>query len=142
MEKEFNKVRIDNIIQDFQKQCFQIVSDLTLHQLVSHTNLYLFKLKGILIANILIREIIEAHITNAEEKLFDNLLKGYSGNDQEVKEMILTTFEKAAKRDGEFLFKIGNLINKFTREFTIEYCKHSGEIDWTKLKELSLDYKL
>jgi hypothetical protein len=40
---------------------------------------------------------------------------------------------KAKDKNDEFLERYSNTINKFTREFIIEFCKESGEIDWPKL---------
>lgn len=40
---------------------------------------------------------------------------------------------KAKEKNDEFINSYSQMINKFTKEFTIEFCKESGEIDWEKL---------
>ena len=40
---------------------------------------------------------------------------------------------KAKEKNDEFLKSYAQMINKFTLEFSIEFCKKSGEIDWEKL---------
>lgn len=40
---------------------------------------------------------------------------------------------KAKLRNDEFLRSYSQIINLFTREFSITYCKQNGEIDWEKL---------
>ena len=43
----------------------------------------------------------------------------------------------AKDRNDEFLNSYSMMINKFTREFAIEFCKANGEIDWDKLVRLN-----
>lgn len=40
---------------------------------------------------------------------------------------------KARERNDEFAESYGQVINKFTREFTLEFCDEQGSIDWTRL---------
>lgn len=40
---------------------------------------------------------------------------------------------KAKERNEDFQKSYTQMINKFTREFTIEYCNNDGAIDWIKL---------
>jgi len=40
---------------------------------------------------------------------------------------------KARERNDEFAESYGQMINKFTREFTLEFCDEQGSIDWTRL---------
>lgn len=40
---------------------------------------------------------------------------------------------KAKERNDEFIKSYSKMINKFTKEFTTDFCKESGEIDWEKL---------
>jgi hypothetical protein len=40
---------------------------------------------------------------------------------------------KAKERNDDFQTSYAQMINKFTREFTIEFCKEDGAIDWNKL---------
>lgn len=47
---------------------------------------------------------------------------------------------KAKERNEEFLISYSNRINLFTKEFTINYCKPSGEIDWQKIVILNSAY--
>lgn len=56
-----------------------------------------------------------------------------SGNKQIYTEIIEPLGYKAKEKNQEFLSSYSNLLNKFTREFTIRFCKDNGEIDWNKL---------
>ncbi len=40
---------------------------------------------------------------------------------------------KAKEKNDDFIKSYSQMINKFTKEFTTEYCKENGEIDWEKL---------
>jgi len=40
---------------------------------------------------------------------------------------------KAKERNDEFVKSYAQMINKFTKEFTNDFCKDSGEINWDKL---------
>jgi hypothetical protein len=40
---------------------------------------------------------------------------------------------KAKQKNDDFLQSYSQMINKFTREFTQDFCKKSGEIDWARL---------
>lgn len=44
---------------------------------------------------------------------------------------------KAREKNDEFAISYAQMINKFTRDFTIEFCKESGEIDWEKLVQFN-----
>ncbi len=37
------------------------------------------------------------------------------------------------ERNDDFLQSYAQMINKFTREFTIKFCREDGGIDWDKL---------
>ncbi|MDR0308263.1 MAG: hypothetical protein LBI42_15725 [Chitinispirillales bacterium] len=39
----------------------------------------------------------------------------------------------AGERNDDFVRSYSQMINKFTRDFSNEYCKNTGEIDWEKL---------
>lgn len=39
----------------------------------------------------------------------------------------------AKERNDDFMKSYSQMINKFTKEFAIEFCKDNGEIDWDKL---------
>ena len=56
-----------------------------------------------------------------------------SGNKEIYTEIIESLGYKAKEKNQEFLSSYSNLLNKFTREFTIRFCKDNGEIDWNKL---------
>ncbi len=40
---------------------------------------------------------------------------------------------KAKEKNDEFIKSYSQMLNKFTREFAVTYCKDDGEIDWEKL---------
>ncbi|HEX2919647.1 MAG TPA: PmeII family type II restriction endonuclease [Bacteroidales bacterium] len=44
---------------------------------------------------------------------------------------------KAKERNDDFIKSYAQIINKFTKEFLINFCKESGEIDWKKLVEFN-----
>lgn len=56
-----------------------------------------------------------------------------SGDDQLYVELIEPLGFKARERNDEFAENYGQMINKFTREFTLEFCDEQGAIDWARL---------
>lgn len=56
-----------------------------------------------------------------------------SGNDSLYTEIIEPLGYKAKEKNDDFLISYSQMINKFTREFTIEFCNDAGDIDWNKL---------
>ncbi|MFN8442935.1 MAG: PmeII family type II restriction endonuclease [Caldilineaceae bacterium] len=56
-----------------------------------------------------------------------------SGNPQLYTEIIEPLGHRAKDKNDEFMHSYAQMINKFTREFTIDFCSESGEIDWAKL---------
>ena len=56
-----------------------------------------------------------------------------SGNSNLYTEIIEPLGHKAKEKNDDFMKSYSQMINKFTREFTNEYCLKSGEIDWIKL---------
>ncbi|GAI74267.1 unnamed protein product [marine sediment metagenome] len=56
-----------------------------------------------------------------------------SGEPNLYTEIIQPLGYKAKEKNEEFLISYSHIINKFTNQFTNEYCKDSGEIDWEKL---------
>lgn len=56
-----------------------------------------------------------------------------SGNDNLYIELIEPLGHMAKERNDEFIKSYFSMINKFTKEFIINFCKESGEIDWDKL---------
>lgn len=47
---------------------------------------------------------------------------------------------KAKRKNSEFMKKYDFVINKFTLEFTQEFCKPDGELDWVKLVRFNSGY--
>lgn len=56
-----------------------------------------------------------------------------SGRPDLYTEIIEPLGYRAKEKNEEFMISYSNLINKFTKEFAIDFCKESGEIDWKKL---------
>jgi hypothetical protein len=56
-----------------------------------------------------------------------------SGDADLFVEIIEPLGHKAKEKNNDFLQSYSQMINKFTREFTQDFCKDSGEIDWAKL---------
>lgn len=60
-----------------------------------------------------------------------------SGNDELYLQIIEPLGTKAKEKNDTFMVSYSNCINKFTREFTLTFCKESGEIDWEKLTQFN-----
>ncbi|HPX75157.1 MAG TPA: PmeII family type II restriction endonuclease [Bacteroidales bacterium] len=56
-----------------------------------------------------------------------------SGNKNLYTEIIEPLGHKAKQKNDDFIKSYSQMINKFTREFSNEFCKDNGEIDWEKL---------
>lgn len=56
-----------------------------------------------------------------------------SGDTNLYTEIIEPLGYKAKEKNDDFLQSYSQMINKFTREFSNEFCKENGEIDWAKL---------
>lgn len=56
-----------------------------------------------------------------------------SGNEKLYTDIIEPLGYKAKERNEDFVTSYSKIINKFTMEFTLAFCKESGEIDWEKL---------
>jgi hypothetical protein len=56
-----------------------------------------------------------------------------SGNENLYIDLIEPLGNKAKERNDEFMESYTQMINKFTKEFTTDFCKTSGEINWDKL---------
>ena len=56
-----------------------------------------------------------------------------SGNINLFTEIVEPLGFKAKEKNDDFLKSYSKMLNKFTKEFTNEYCKNNGEIDWDKL---------
>ncbi len=48
---------------------------------------------------------------------------------------------KAKEKNDAFMNSYAQMLNKFTKEFTTDYCKESGEIDWEKLVNFNSERK-
>ena len=60
-----------------------------------------------------------------------------SGDSNLFTEIIEPIGHGAKERNDEFLKSYSMMMNKFTRDFAIEFCKANGEIDWEKLVRLN-----
>ncbi|MBV6513558.1 MAG: hypothetical protein FMNOHCHN_03093 [Ignavibacteriaceae bacterium] len=56
-----------------------------------------------------------------------------SGNYELYREIVEPLGHKAKEKNDEFVNAYSQMINKFTREFSNDFCKANGEIDWEKL---------
>lgn len=56
-----------------------------------------------------------------------------SGNSELFIELIEPLGHQAKEKNDDFSKSYSQMINKFTKEFAILFCKNSGEIDWDKL---------
>lgn len=56
-----------------------------------------------------------------------------SGDSELYTKIIEPLGHKAKERNDDFIESYAKMINKFIKEFTIEFCKEDGEIDWEKL---------
>lgn len=56
-----------------------------------------------------------------------------SNNEQMYAEIIEPLGFEAFERNELFVQEYSKVLNRFTREFSLDYCKGSGEIDWVKL---------
>lgn len=64
-----------------------------------------------------------------------------SGSKDLYTEIIEPLGHKAREMNDSYLLSYSQVINKFTKEFAIEYCKESGDIDWKKLVEYNSSMK-
>lgn len=55
-----------------------------------------------------------------------------SGDKNLYTELVEPLGHKAKEKNDDFVQSYSNMINKFTKEFTIDFCKKDGEIDWDK----------
>ena len=60
-----------------------------------------------------------------------------SGDSTLYTELIEPLGYKSKERNDEFVESYANMLNKFTRDFTSDFCKSNGEIDWAKLVEFN-----
>lgn len=60
-----------------------------------------------------------------------------SGNKDLYTELIEPLGYQAKEKKEEFMLSYTQMINKFTREFSNNFCKKNGDIDWKKLVEFN-----
>ena len=60
-----------------------------------------------------------------------------SGDENLYIELIEPLGNKAKERNDDFMKSYSQMINKFTKEFTNNFCLESGEIDWDKLVKIN-----
>lgn len=60
-----------------------------------------------------------------------------SGNEQLFTEIVEPLGYQAKEKNDDFIKSYSHMLNKFTREFTNEFCKDNGEIDWVKLVQFN-----
>ena len=56
-----------------------------------------------------------------------------SGNPNLFIEIVEPLGYKAKEMNDEYVKSYSKMLNKFTKEFTVDFCKKDGEIDWNKL---------
>ncbi|WP_456443360.1 PmeII family type II restriction endonuclease [Caldithrix abyssi] len=64
-----------------------------------------------------------------------------SGEKELYKELIEPLGYKAKDKNEEFFLEYARMINRFTMEFSRDFCLRSGEIDWQKLLEFNSGYE-
>lgn len=60
-----------------------------------------------------------------------------SGNKELYIEIIEPLGHKAKEKNEEFIISYNNMLNKFTRDFTENFCNSEGEIQWKKIVEFN-----
>lgn len=63
-----------------------------------------------------------------------------SGDNELYTKIIEPLGHKAEERNSRFDDEYAKVLNKFTMEFTLEYCTEEGEIDWDKLLSFNSGY--
>jgi hypothetical protein len=78
-----NPIKIDDVkvyvrenIGSFHSSRLQSLRELKLSQILKRKNPYLFKAKNILLAQDLVRILLDAHLSSQEEAIFGNFLEG------------------------------------------------------------------
>jgi hypothetical protein len=62
-----------------------------------------------------------------------------SGNVNLYIDIVEPLGHKAKDKNDDFMKSYSQMINKFTKEFAVNFCKDSGEIDWEKLIRFNSD---
>jgi Type II restriction endonuclease EcoO109I len=65
-----------------------------------------------------------------------------SGDPNLYLEIIEPLGHKAKERNDDFIKSYSQMLNKFTKEFTIDFCDTKGSIDWNKLVKLNSSIKI
>lgn len=60
-----------------------------------------------------------------------------SGETNLYTELIEPLGHKAKERNDDFMKSYSQMINKFTKEFTTDFCDNNGAINWNKLVKLN-----
>ena len=60
-----------------------------------------------------------------------------SGDENLYTELIEPLGHQAREKNEDFILSYSQMINKFTREFSNNFCKRNGNIDWIKLVEFN-----
>ncbi len=60
-----------------------------------------------------------------------------SGDTNLYTEIIEPLGHNSKEKNDDFIKSYSQMINKFTKEFTTEFCKNNGEIDWQKLVQFN-----
>ena len=60
-----------------------------------------------------------------------------SGSESLYKDIVEPLGHKAKERNDEFLQSYAKVVNKFTKEFSNEFCRDDGSIDWGKIVEFN-----
>ncbi len=60
-----------------------------------------------------------------------------SGNENLYKEIIEPLGHKANEKNEFFMESYANMVNKFTKEFSLDFCNSNGSINWEKLVEFN-----
>ena len=64
-----------------------------------------------------------------------------SGNSELFIEIIEPLGYKAKEKNEDFIKSYSKMVNKFTKEFTNDYCKVNGEINWEKIVRFNSEKK-
>jgi hypothetical protein len=60
-----------------------------------------------------------------------------SGDSDLYTEIVEPLGYRAKERNDDFVAAYAQMINKFTRDFTVGFCKENGDIDWPRIVRLN-----
>jgi len=159
MNLDHVKIYIEQNVGTFHASRLQSLRKLKIEQILKRKNPYLFKAKNILIAQELVKPLLDAHLSSQEETIFGDFLEGLAifvsskmyGGKKSSAEGIDLEFEKDSKRyivavkSGpnwgnssqirkmkEDFNRAKRIVNKFTAEFSEKFCS-DGNIQWDAL---------